>query len=398
MAYQTDANGDIYDTTDGSLIGNVSQGFSVDQSGNLNFGDGTTSSTVGTSNPVDLSGISSSLGGTGANPLTTLAGLASGLGSSVNSINSALGGSLGTQSLANVGGAAYLGNAITGSANNIANAATNVAQNIGTNAQQNIGNLQNLYGLQESQYSPYIQTGQQGNAALQQNLPYLSSQFTNADLNSQLAPNYQFQLQQGLGQVQNQQNALGGLVGGNALQGLQNYAQNYAGNAYQNAFNNAQAQKTNIYNTLSGIAGIGQNALTGQSGLVSNLGTNTANISTGAAQQGAQLGLTAAQAAGAGTTNAANVYSNALNQVANNNVLASLLNKSSTAPVTVNVGSGGTSSGSATGSTNSAIGQAASALGQANTANNALTTASSSGGILDTLGSVGSAVASFFGF
>ena len=398
MAYQTDANGDIYDTTDGSLIGNVSQGFSVDQSGNLNFGDGTTSSTVGTSNPVDLSGISSSLGGTGANPLTTLAGLASGLGSSVNSINSALGGSLGTQSLANVGGAAYLGNAITGSANNIANAATNVAQNIGTNAQQNIGNLQSAYGLQEAQYSPYIQAGQQGATALQKNLPYLSSQFSNADLNSQLAPNYQFQLQQGLGQVQNQQNALGGLVGGNALQGLQNYAQNYAGNAYQNAFNNAQAQRTNIYNTLSGIAGVGNNALTGQSNLVSGLGTNTANISTGAAQQGAQLGLTAAQAAGAGTTNAANVYSNALNQVANNNVLASLLNKSSTAPVTVNVGSGGTSSGSATGSTNSAIGQAASALGQANTANNALTTASSSGGILDTLGSVGSAVASFFGF
>ena len=391
MAYQTDANGDIYDTTDGSLIGNVSQGFSVDQSGNLNFGDGTTSSTVGTANPVNLNGITT-------DNTNTLANLATGLGSSVNSINNALGGALGTQSLANVGGAAYLGNAITGSANNIANAATNVAQNIGTNAQQNIGNLQSAYGLQEAQYSPYIQAGQQGATALQKNLPYLSSQFSNADLNSQLAPNYQFQLQQGLGQVQNQQNALGGLVGGNALQGLQNYAQNYAGNAYQNAFNNAQAQRTNIYNTLSGIAGVGNNALTGQSNLVSGLGTNTANISTGAAQQGAQLGLTAAQAAGAGTTNAANVYSNALNQVANNNVLASLLNKSSTAPVTVNVGSGGTSSGSATGSTNSAIGQAASALGQANTANNALTTASSSGGILDTLGSVGSAVASFFGF
>jgi hypothetical protein len=392
MAYQTDANGDIYDTTDGSLIGNVSQGFSVDQSGNLNFGDGTTSSTVGTANPVNLNGITT-------DNTNTLANLATGLGSSVNSINNALGGALGTQSLANVGGAAYLGNAITNSANNIAGAATGAAQNIGANAQQNIGNLQSAYGLQESQYSPYIQTGQQGNAALQQNLPYLSSQFTNADLNSQLAPNYQFQLQQGLGQVQNQQHALGGLVGGNALQGLQNYAQNYAGNAYQNAFNNAQAQKTNIYNTLSGIAGIGQNALTGQSGLVSGLGTNTANISTGAAQQGAQLGLTAAQAAGAGTTNAANVYSNALNQVANNNTLATLLSKQTTPNITVNATGGAGGSGGSGGSS------LTSGLNSATNAVNAIASNASGGGLVGALGSAGSAlssavssVASFFGF
>jgi hypothetical protein len=47
------------------------------------------------------------------------------------------------------------------------------------------------------------------------------------------------------------------------MKGLQDYTQGYAGNAYQNAFNNYNAQRTNIYNQNAGLAGIGQNAVTG---------------------------------------------------------------------------------------------------------------------------------------
>jgi hypothetical protein len=60
-------------------------------------------------------------------------------------------------------------------------------------------------------------------------------------------PGYQFQLQQGEQAVQNSAAAQGGLVGGNALTGIENYAQGLASTNYQNAFNNAlQGYSTNL--------------------------------------------------------------------------------------------------------------------------------------------------------
>ena len=97
------------------------------------------------------------------------------------------------------------------------------------------------------------------------------------DLKTNLAPNYDFQLQQGLGAVNNQASVTGGLVGGNALKGINDYAQGYAGNAYQQAFNNYNTNQTNIYNRLSNIAGLGQtaNGQTAQAGttIAGNIGS-----------------------------------------------------------------------------------------------------------------------------
>lgn len=137
---------------------------------------------------------------------------------------------------------------------------------------------------------------------------YLTQQFTNADLNANLAPNYAFQLGQGQQALSRQQNALGGLVGGNALQGMQDYTQNFAGNAYQNAFGNFQTQRGNIYNTLAGIAGIGQTAQTQTNQMAQNYGTNVANLATGgaAAQAAGQVG--AANAWAGGLQNAGNMF------------------------------------------------------------------------------------------
>ena len=137
---------------------------------------------------------------------------------------------------------------------------------------------------------------------------YLTQQFTNADLNANLAPNYAFQLGQGQQALSRQQNALGGLVGGNALQGMQDYTQNFAGNAYQNAFGNFQTQRGNIYNTLAGIAGIGQTGQSQTNQLAQNYGTNMANLGTGqaAAQAAGQVG--AANAWAGGLQNAGNMF------------------------------------------------------------------------------------------
>jgi hypothetical protein len=151
---------------------------------------------------------------------------------------------------------------------------------------------------------------------------YLTNQFSNKDLNANLAPNYAFQLGQGQQALANQYNATGGLVGGNTLKAMQDYTQNFAGNAYQNAFNNYQAQRGNIYNTLASIAGLGQTAQSQSNTLATNYGTNTANLATGGA---------AAQAAG--TIGAANAYSTGASNIGNAIMLSSLLGPSSSSTI-----------------------------------------------------------------
>ena len=162
---------------------------------------------------------------------------------------------------------------------------------------------------------PYTQFDASGNpVGTAYGSGYLQHQFNAQDLNANLAPNYEFQLQQGQKATNAANNATGGLIGGNALQGLQNYTQNFAQNSYQNAFTNYQNQRTGIYNTLASIAGLGQTAQSQSNQLATNYGTNTANLATGAA---------AAQAAG--LVGSANAYSGGLQNIGNTYLLSSLL-------------------------------------------------------------------------
>lgn len=145
---------------------------------------------------------------------------------------------------------------------------------------------------------------------------YLQRQFGPSDLQAGLAPNYDFMLQQGQMANQRAANVGGGAIGGNALQGLNKFTQDYAGNAYQNAFNNYQSQRTGIYNTLAGIAGIGQ---TGQT-QANTAGSNLANAQS-------QLGVGSAAAQAAGNIGTASAYGNALGSLGSNLTLATLLNQ-----------------------------------------------------------------------
>ena len=145
---------------------------------------------------------------------------------------------------------------------------------------------------------------------------YLTHQFDAADLKSGLAPNYDFMLQQGQMANQRAANMGGGALGGNALQGLNKFTQDYAGNAYQNAFNNYQTQRQNIYNTLAGIAGIGQ---TGQNA------TNTA--AQNATNAATQLGVGSAAAQAAGLTGSTNALANTVGSLGNTYMLSQLLNQ-----------------------------------------------------------------------
>ena len=207
-------------------------------------------------------------------------------------------------------GANLLGSAMSG---NAAQDAANTQAQAGAAAQQQLlGIGKNVSGM----YTPYQQTGQLGLNNLNQmaNSGYLSNQFNNQDLNAQMAPNYAFQLGQGQQANLSQANATGGLVGGNAMKGLQDYTQNYAGNAYQNAFNNYNTQRTNLYNQNAGLAGIGQNAVTGSANSQLGFGTQISNITQGIgnAQAAGQIGQ-------------ANAYSGAIGNAGNTAALYGLL-------------------------------------------------------------------------
>lgn len=194
---------------------------------------------------------------------------------------------------------ATVGSALLGS-----NASSNAAQ-----TQANAGALasqqqMDMFNIINAQQAPYRQAGQNALSQLGQMTGPGGSfvtPFTAADLQSNLAPNYQFQLGQGLGAVNNQVNSTGGLVSGNSLKAINDYAQNFAGNAYQQAFNNYNAQQSNIFNRLSSIAGLGQ----------------TSNQTTAAAGQNAaglagQFGTSAAAAQAAGQIGQANAISSGL--------------------------------------------------------------------------------------
>lgn len=113
-------------------------------------------------------------------------------------------------------------------------------------------------------------------------------EFNAADLKSNLAPNYDFMLKQGQGQTSNTLNSTGGLLSGNAQQGLNTFTQNYAKNAYQDAFNNYTTNQTNIYNRLASLAGLGQTSLQNTAAAGANaVGQSTGYLTSGAAAQAA---------------------------------------------------------------------------------------------------------------
>lgn len=164
-----------------------------------------------------------------------------------------------------------------------------------------------MFDIQNAQQAPYREAGYSALSDIAGMKPYLTRQFGQADFEAGIDPSYNFRFQQGNLAATNLANQGGGLVGGNALQGLVNYGQGAASTEFGNVFDRFQRQRTGIYNTLAGIAGIGQTA----QGQVSNLAQNTAGnigqatIGIGNAYAGGQVGAANALSGGIqGATNA----------------------------------------------------------------------------------------------
>jgi hypothetical protein len=168
---------------------------------------------------------------------------------------------------------------------------------IGVQANNAIGSMM------PGQYMQYDQTGNE--MGMVNGSGYLTANPTMDDM-TKLMPNYEFGLKQGMGQFNSQMNSLGGLVGGNAIQGGQQFAQDYAGNALQQGYNNYQANRQNVASNLYNASNIGAGGVA----TTANAGTNTASNVT------STLG-SIGNANAAATMGSANAYGGAMNSIGN---------------------------------------------------------------------------------
>ncbi len=121
----------------------------------------------------------------------------------------------------------------------------------------------------------------------------------------QAEPGYQFGLDQGQQAMQRQANARGMLNSGNALLAASRYGNDYATTKYGDSWNRLQGERTNSFNRLASVAGLGQTGASqiGQSG-------QTAALTAGNNM------MSAANAQAAGTMAQANTWANTGNQLA----------------------------------------------------------------------------------
>jgi hypothetical protein len=124
-------------------------------------------------------------------------------------------------------------------------------------------------------------------------------------------PGYQFQLNQGIGAVQNSAAAQGGVNSGNTMTALTQFGQGLASNDYWNQYNAYVQQQQQQFNMLQSLSNTGQSAIT-QSGSVGLTG----------GQLIGNEAIGGANASAAGTVGAANATTGGLNSIAQ---LAALL-------------------------------------------------------------------------
>lgn len=167
---------------------------------------------------------------------------------------------------------------------------------------------------------PYREAGYSALTRIQDLLPGLTTPVTAAEIRN--LPGFEFAMQQGTGAARQMANVGGG--GSNIDRAAQKFAIDYT---TATAMPQVLAQRSNIYNTLAGIAGIGQTATSGAVGAGQGYGANVANIGGATAGAIGQLGVAGANALASGNIASANLMAGGMNQLGNAAFMYSLLNK-----------------------------------------------------------------------
>lgn len=210
--------------------------------------------------------------------------------------------------------AAVAGSALLGyiSSSNAANSAADAQTNAANAAN---ATTWNMYQQQRQDQQPWMQAGQNALGQLQQQMPDLNRDFTMADF-QQSDPGFAFRMQEGQKAIERSAAAKGGLNSGATMKALARYSQDYASNEYQNAYSRFTNDRTNRYNRLAGLAGVGQQS-------VNQVGSYGSNAANNVSQN--QMGMGNAQAAN--YIAQGNAVSNAGNGMANSWMNYQLMNR-----------------------------------------------------------------------
>ena len=191
--------------------------------------------------------------------------------------------------------AAIVGSSLFGSS------AASSAANTQADAANRAADLQyKMFQEQQKAQAPFRAAGE---TALNKLIPEATN-YTPFSYSSMTAdPGYQFRLSEGMRALGHRAGAGGGLVSGQSLKGLQDYAQNAASGEYTNAFNRYQAERAARLNPLQSLAGVGQSAANTIGANAGTYGTNVGNLMTGgaAASAAGQVGTANALTGGLGT-------------------------------------------------------------------------------------------------
>lgn len=145
------------------------------------------------------------------------------------------------------------------------------------------GDINKTWSDQKEMAQPWLDTGKTALTSLGNN-DFMK--------NWQADPGYQFRLDQGLKATQGSAGARGLNGSGATLKALANYGQNQASQEYGNVYNRE-------YGRLSGLAGLGSNALSGLMGAAGQRGQQLADVSVGMGNAQAAAQMANGQAAGA---------------------------------------------------------------------------------------------------
>ena len=164
-----------------------------------------------------------------------------------------------------------------------------------------------MFDLINEQQKPYREAGYKSLTRIQELLPQLTSPVSAQEI--QNLPGYKFAMEQGTGAARQMANVGGG--GSNVDRAAQKFAIDYT---LGTAMPQVIAQRQNIYNTLAGIAGIGQTAQGQTTQAATTAGTNMGQAAIGAGS-----------AIAAGQVGQANAYANALGNMGNAAFMYSLM-------------------------------------------------------------------------
>lgn len=186
-------------------------------------------------------------------------------------------------------------------------AAKDAAGQYAASAERGLQYNKEMFDKINAQNEPYRKVGENAAGLYGKYLDngYFTNQPSMDDL-TRLMPNYQFGLSQGLGQLNSQINAGGGLISGNAIQGANQFAQGYAGNALADAFNQYQVNRSNVASNIGAGVNFGQNA-----------NTTTANAATGSSANASNMLSSIGNAQAASTMASGQAWSNGLNNISN---------------------------------------------------------------------------------